>query len=983
MNFTIRRIRSFPGLSLISLIVILTCSASSRAEPANRREKPGKTVAVFHCEYAPVSYWDKNANKPSGFFVDIMDSVAVRAGLDVEYICRNGWPEMIKALEDGEADLAVLMRSAEREKTMLFSAPIEETYLSFFARSQSSINPDKKPAGQTIGVVAGSMSYEQLKNRPGVRLQTEGTYQEGLFRLLAGEIGLFAGEESMILKTAREAGLDDRIKKTGKPFVERERCLVVRRNDIQLLDRLNKALRGFVGSPEYQRIYLTWYGTPAPYWTSNRMLVAGGVFLVLAVGGMASWRYRSLLRMNKKLTRNIAERRQAEEALQESEARFRVLFEQAAAGVALVEVPSGRFLHINRKYCDIIGYNQDEMTEKSFWDITHPDDLQTDVNNMKALDAGAINGIAREKRYVRKDGNVVWVKLSVSPMTRQGVLLNYHITVVEDITERRHMQEQLEQKAAEQNAILENALVGIAHLNDRQIIWTNGKIEQMFGYERGEIIGRSTETLYPSQESAVQLGREAYRLLASGETFHSERLMKRKDGTCFWCSLSGKAVDPVLPGKGSIWIFQDISVHKSAEEEIKRVNQNLEDLVSVRTRELKQTNERLTAEVSEREHVEEELIKAQKLESLAVLAGGIAHDFNNMLTTVLGNLSLAMLDVDQGGPVYRRLETVETAALRAQDLTQQLLTFAKGGAPVKQTVDVGEIVRESVAFALRGSRVNYNVSLQDGLWPVEADEGQLAQVMHNLVINADHAMPQGGSITVRCGNCVLSEGEASNLPGGRYVRTIVQDTGIGILKDHLQRIFDPYFTTKQKGSGLGLSVVYSIVHKHDGHISVESTPGKRTAFTILLPASDALEAPQKSVELAIPSGSGKILLMDDEADVRQTAGDVLHRLGYVVVFADTGERAIDHYREALEANDPFSVVILDLTIPGGMGGAETLRMLRQIDPDVKAIVSSGYSIDPVMAEYRSYGFSGVVAKPYRIKELGDVVNRIINMDVRP
>ena len=675
----------------------------------------------------------------------------------------------------------------------------------------------------------------------------------------------------------------------------------------------------------------------------------------------------------------FAKRKQLETKLRENEKRYRMLFESAGDAIFLIEAEgekAGRILSANRAAAEMHGYTVDEILTLSISDLDAPDAAQEISTRIQSMLKG--EWIKAEIKHRRKNGEVFPVEISAGILEFRNN--KYILAFDRDITERKHMQEQLEQKAAEQNAILENALVGIALVNDRRIIWTNGKIEQMFGYERGEIFGQPTEILYPSRESAEQLGKEAYPLLASGGTYNSERLMKRKDGSRFWCSLSGKAVDPALSGKGSIWILQDISEHKSAEEVIRRINQNLENLVSVRTRELKQTNERLTAEISERKRVEDGLVKAQKLESLAILAGGIAHDFNNMLTTVLGNLSLAMLDLDHGGPVYRRLETVETAAFRAQELTQQLLTFAKGGAPVKRTVDVGEIIRESVAFALRGSRANYNVSLQDGLWLVEADEGQLTQVMHNLVINADHAMPQGGTINVQCGNCVLNEKEVPHLAGGRYVRIIVQDTGIGIPKDHLLKIFDPYFTTKQKGSGLGLSVVYSIVHKHGGHISAESTLGVGTVFTILLPASDAVEAQQKPAGHAIPSGSGKILLMDDEVDIRQTAGDLLQRLGYSVVFAENGERAIDCYREAIQAGNRFSVVILDLTIPGGMGGAETLRTIREIDPDVKAIVSSGYSNDPVMAEFRNYGFAGVVAKPYRIKELGEVVNRVIKED---
>ena len=669
---------------------------------------------------------------------------------------------------------------------------------------------------------------------------------------------------------------------------------------------------------------------------------------------------------------DITERKQMERSLKESEEKFRTLFESASDALFIIDM-KGKILDANLVAYERLGYTKEELLSLTLSQLDPPSFAAVLPERMEHLKKYGRSWI--ETAHIRKDGSIMPVEVNARMVTLHGEKVIF--SVIRDVTERRQMQEQLEQKAAEQNAILESALVGIAYLRDRKFIWINGKMEQMFGYDRGKVAGQTTECFYPSLESYEELGREAYSRLVAGETYHTERLMRRKDGSLFWCSLSGKSIDPSTPDKGSIWILQDISERKSAEEEIRRINQNLENLVSERARELKKTNERLMAEIEERKWVEEELIKAQKLESLGILAGGIAHDFNNMLTTILGNVSLAMLDIERGAPVYHSLETAETAALRAQDLTKQLLTFAKGGAPVKQTVAIGELVRQSIAFALRGSRTKYDVSLQDDLWFIEADEGQLVQVVHNLVINADHAMPQGGTVVVRCENCTLKDNEAPSVAAGKYVKIIVRDTGIGIPKDHLLKIFDPYFTTKQKGSGLGLATVYSVIQKHGGRIFAESTLGEGTTFTILLPASDAVAAPTKPMEDIVPTGAGKILVMDDEAGIRQTACDMLERLGYSSMHAADGESAVKLYREALQDGGPFKAVIMDLTIPGGMGGAETLRKLQEIDPDVKGIVSSGYSNDPVMAEYRKYGFAGVVAKPYRVRELGEVVHRII------
>ena len=385
----------------------------------------------------------------------------------------------------------------------------------------------------------------------------------------------------------------------------------------------------------------------------------------------------------------------------------------------------------------------------------------------------------------------------------------------------------------------------------------------------------------------------------------------------------------------------------------------------------------ISRDISLRRNMEEEQLKREKLESLGVLAGGIAHDFNNLLTAVLGNISMAKADVERLNPIYGLLDQAEKASLRARDLTQQLLTFSKGGEPVKETIAVEDLVKEAASFALRGSRVKPLLLFSPALPRIDADAGQISQVVHNLVINADQVMPTGGIVEVRCDVTDIGPDSVLPLEQGRYIRISVRDSGTGIPQEHLQKIFDPYFTTKQKGSGLGLATVYSIVKRHGGHVTVESRLGSGTTFSVYLPiAKDARVAPAPKEE-ALPRGAGHVLIMDDEEIVRMVVRKMLETFGYAVEEAADGQEAIMRCREALKAGSPFDLVIMDLTIPGGMGGKEAIGHLRTIDPRLRAIVSSGYSNDPVMADYRGHGFNGVVAKPYKIHELGRIVSEVM------
>lgn len=381
-------------------------------------------------------------------------------------------------------------------------------------------------------------------------------------------------------------------------------------------------------------------------------------------------------------------------------------------------------------------------------------------------------------------------------------------------------------------------------------------------------------------------------------------------------------------------------------------------------------------DITRHRQAEAELLKTRKIESLGILAGGIAHDFNNILTAIIGNLNLAKLDITREHNSYSLLDTVEKAAWRARDLTQQLLTFSRGGSPVKKKTSVKQLLVDSAQFVLAGSGIRPEFRIADDIWDAEIDEGQISQVMHNIVLNAKEAMTDTGVMKLSAEN-FKCEGVECLIFEGEYIRIRVEDSGGGIPSSIISNIFDPFFTTKPSGTGLGLSVSYSIVRKHGGDIKVSSVDGEGAVFDVYLPAWEEKCHMEINPERKEPEAKRRILVMDDENLILDISKKMLTRMGYDVEVAISGEESVALYKQAKERGEPFDCVIMDLTIPGGMGGKDTLLILKEYDPAIKAIVSSGYSNDPVMSRYEEYGFAGVSGKPYSFEQLRDEIERVI------
>jgi len=537
------------------------------------------------------------------------------------------------------------------------------------------------------------------------------------------------------------------------------------------------------------------------------------------------------------------------------------------------------------------------------------------------------------------------------------------------------------------------------------VYFQDGRIFERYSqplYIKGEAEGRVWSfrdiTERKRAEEALKTSEEKYRTLVSSMSdiifllSGEDRFVDvhcKPGGALYACpeDFLGKKIDEVLPP-------EVINSYRETAREVRRTGETQRyeyplkigerDMWFTATLDLHEDGERVIADirdVTERKKAQDALQRMQKLESVGTLAGGIAHDFNNILTGLYGNIELAGKELPEDHPAYSHIQTANQSLERAKHLTKQLLTFAKGGEPLLESVDIRKVVRDSVQFDLSGSNVKAQLDLDDNLWMVKADRGQLSHVFANLIINAKEAMPVGGFIHISAENVIEpEEGTASHLAGD-YVKIIIRDEGVGIPDQLIERIFDPYFTTKQAGSGLGLAIVHSIVSKHYGHITARSKEGEGTVFTMYLPADKSYqEVPGGEQE---DSGEetdierGRILVMDDEEMVRNVSARMLKICGYAPELAVNGKDALNKYLSAMESGEPFEAVIVDLTVPGGMGGKKLTEELLKTDPDARIIVTSGYSTDPVLANYSQYGFSGRIAKPFQVKELRKELSRVL------
>ena len=624
--------------------------------------------------------------------------------------------------------------------------------------------------------------------------------------------------------------------------------------------------------------------------------------------------------------------------LEEREHFYNNLINNVDTGMAVLDY-NGTVVFANSYALRLLEATSDEIIGKDVRNFLDPS-----FHTLLEQDIGIIIKTRGKQNnyYILKDlkGKEKWIDAYGNEIMYKGSPAI--LVVLRDVTIRKKIENALEESHELFKTVVDIAHEGLIMINrNYQIVYANSETCRILNTPPGEIIGHDfREFITPNDRDMVA---NIYRRRQKGDDVPTnyEMTILRKDG-----------------------------IERRIELSASTIQNTQGDLLTAAQ----------MLDVTEKRMLEEELLNMRKLESVGILAGGIAHDFNNILNAILGNLSLLKLNLKEGDDNYSLLIEAEKAILRARGLTNQLLTFSKGGAPVKKALDIGRVLHDGVNFSLTGSNVKSRFYINEDLWFADIDEGQIYQVINNIILNAKQAMPEGGYIDVHAANFEPGMRDKKYFRHRRYIVIKIQDNGTGILPEHLSRIFDPYFSTKEEGQGLGLASVYSIIKRHGGRITVDSESGEGSLFTIFLPASKHQKGANHCLNdshIVYPVNKCNVLFMDDDEMVRSIAEKMLKRLGCSVTMVQEGREAIIAYSDYLEKGTPFDVVIMDLTIPGGMGGKETISLLQKKHPQVKAIVSSGYSNDPVMSQYRDYGFSDVITKPFKIEELCEVLSRVI------
>ena len=890
----------------------------------------------------PLSFVDAQG-RPTGFSAELLQAMMHAGAPDIE-IVPGSWTTIYAEFRAGRLDaLANVAIQERRRPEMDFSIGHAFVHgVIYTRRDRPALERTTDFAGKKIAVLQGSVGHLNAVDHQGwgativtfpswdtaIAATQQGSCDAALFirnmrQEMAGDFGL------------RMAFVDD---------VIHQYHFAVHKGDTRSLEVLNEALAVVRHNGSFDRLFAKWIGPIEPHpirLADLRPYFLPGALVLLAVLCVFWWQRWMLGRLARQ-----------SRALQQSEERYRSILNASPDDITITD-REGRIIMISPAARTMFGYERDDQAlGRLVTDFIAPEDRARAMEQVSSRLRG-VAAVPAEYRGLRHDGTTFDIEVNSDFLRDPEGSPTGMVIIARDITQRKQAEAALKASMLMLAKSQELGHIGSWEMDlaRNRLIWSD-EVYRIFGLETQEFDASYEaflEAVHPEDRATV-------------DTAYAGSLRERKDGF--------ETEHRVVRRRtGEVRYVREKCTHfKDPGGAIVRSVGIVED-------------------ITERKQAEADRLILSKLESTGILAGGIAHDFNNLLTVVMLGMEMAKSHWHSPADLEATLQHATEAVISAQNLTRQLITFARGGEPVRCQTNLGPLVQQAVQVSLSGSNLVSRLVLADDLWGVNADAGLLGQALRNLVLNARDAMPGGGTVTVQAHNVTLAAGQQPALPPGDYVRLGVGDEGPGIPPDVLPKIFDPYFSTKQratqKGMGLGLTICHSVFKRHGGAISVETAPGRGTTFYCYLPASRQptpvpVLAPVVSREIPkSASRSARILIMDDESAVRTMIRQVLERMGHTAAAAADGQEAIDRYQEARDAGQSWDLVLLDLTVRGGLGGVETVRRLRELDPGVNAVVMSGYASDDVLQDYARYGFKDMLAKPFDHHALQAMLTRTL------
>ncbi len=912
-------------------------------------------------EFAPFEYIDDNGSY-SGFAADYINLLNMRLGLHIKVMHGLSWQEVIHRAEKQEIDmLATVGFSEKRTRFLSYSIPYLGFYRMVFCRSDTPfISGVPDLAKLKIAVQANTSHAAWIQEHTKITPRYYNTLKDTIWAVSRGKDDALIGNLAVCTYWIRKLNITN-LRVAAPVSLERQLLyMAVRKDWLPLVGILDKGIRS-ISPQEAEIIRNRWLAAGYSVGMSKRIiyqrLAVILLFSLFAIGFFWFWNARlkgeiirrkeaedALLGIQGKLVQKVSERTKK---LEENKNYLQAIFNAPNEAIFIHDPETGAILDVNKTMLDMYGVTYEEAMGARVVDFSlgeHPYDEEEAIRHIgRTLRKGpqTFEWLSR-----KKSGELFWteVGLTLAKVADRA----YIIAVVRNIDEKKKNEQILLAEQERLAVTLRSIGEGVIAVDMQgAVVLLNRVAEKLTGWTFEEAQGKPYSKIFVlvDKKTGARVGDPVDMAFRRGDVVGSshQSVLQAKDGSMRSIADSCAPIrDRDSRVIGFVLVFRDVSTERK---------------------------------------IEEELLKIRKLESLGVLAGGIAHDFNNILSAIFGNIELTRRMIGRDSEPASLLDDALKACGRAEKLTKQLLTFAKGGEPIKETASLAQLIQDSADFVLHGSRVSCMYDFPDDLWRVHVDKGQISQVIQNIIINAGQAMPDGGTIRITCAN---SDGGATepfpDVQVKKYVKIVLSDTGIGISSENIDKIFDPFYSTKEKGSGLGLAICHSIVTKHQGRIFVESTPNVGTTFTIYLPASGAGKESMQGMDIKEKDDRqrpARILVMDDEDLVKKVVKSQLEYLGHTVLFAGDGREAVEQYQNSLATNRKIDCVIMDLTIPGGIGGKEAVQDILAIDPNAKVIVASGYFNDPVMADYQKYGFLSAISKPFNLDELQEVITSVL------